>query len=292
MTLNNHNYTAAVALGMFDGVHIGHVEVINSALEQERLNGLTPAVFTFRTLSKYSKSILPYQRKFTLLKAAGIKKIYSSDFESIKDLTAEEFVQQILIEKMNCGHVSCGWNFRFSKDAKADANDLKRICEARGIKVSIIKPIDINGLPASSTRIREAIQNGDISLANKMLGTDLTYELEVIEGAKLGRTLGAPTINQIIPADCVLPKFGVYKSRALVDVIHYTAVTNIGTKPTVDDGNTPIMETHIPGFNMEIYGQTVTVSLLEFIREEKKFTSLDELKAQIQLDVKKACKGR
>ncbi|MCL1789044.1 MAG: riboflavin biosynthesis protein RibF [Oscillospiraceae bacterium] len=286
----NSNCKTAVALGMFDGVHIGHIEVINSALNQKRRNGLMPAVFTFRVLSKYTKSILPYQRKFALLKAAGIQSIYSSDFEGVKNLSAEEFVQQILIEKMNCAHVSCGWNFKFSKNAKADGNDLKRICNRHGIEVNIIKPIDVDGTPASSTRIREAIQNGDIALANKMLGADLTYELEVVEGAKLGRTLGTPTINQIIPEDCVLPKFGVYKSQALVDVIHYTAVTNIGTKPTFNNGDTPIMETYIPGFNMEIYGQTVTVSLQEFIREEKKFNSIEELKTQIQLDVKEACK--
>jgi len=284
---NNDNCKTSVALGMFDGVHIGHLKVINTALSH---TDFKPAVFTFRVLKKSAECIMPYQMKFALLKAAGIKTIYSSDFESVRDLSAEEFVQEILIKKMNCGHVSCGWNFRFSKNAGADANDLKEICNKHGIKVDIIPPLEIDNAPISSTRIREAIRNGDIALANKMLGHDLTYELEVVEGAKLGRKLGAPTINQLIPTDCVLPKFGVYKSRALVDVINYVAITNIGTKPTVNDGNTPIMETYIPGFNMEIYGQTVSVSLQEFIREEKKFSSIEELKTQIHLDVKEACK--
>ena len=284
------NKKTAVALGMFDGVHLGHVEVINSALRQKEL---TPAVFTFRVLNTKNKSIIPYQMKFALLKAAGIKTIYSSDFDSIRDLSAREFVKQILVEKMNCGHVSCGWNFTFSKNAAADANELKQICDEYGIEVCIIPPVTLasedGDFAISSTRIREAIQNGDIALANKMLGHDLTYDLEVVEGAKLGRKLGAPTINQILPEDCILPKFGVYKSRVLVDVIHYTAITNIGTKPTVNSGNTPLIESHIPGFNMELYGQSVTVSLQEFIREEKKFNSLEELKAQIHLDVKQVC---
>jgi riboflavin kinase/FMN adenylyltransferase len=283
---NKTGIATSVALGMFDGVHIGHSRVINSALAQKNLS---PAVFTFRVLKKPGGSILPYQMKFALLKTKGISTIYSSDFDSVRDMTPEQFVQEILIEKMSCGHVSCGWDFRFSRGAKADSHDLKRICEAHGIGVDIVKQVEMDGLPISSTRIREAIKAGDISLANRMLGYDLTYELEVVEGAKLGRTLGFPTINQIIPESCVLPKFGVYKSRVIVDIISYIAVTNIGTKPTVNDGNTPIVETYIPGFNMEIYGQTVKVSLQDFIRNEKKFNGLDELKNQIKLDVKEAC---
>jgi len=297
---NNVNATAvtpsatAVALGMFDGVHIGHVEVINSALHQKHLK---PAVFTFRVLKKPGGSILPYQMKFNMLKSKGISTIYSSDFDSVRDMSPEQFVQEILIEKMNCGYVSCGWDFRFSRNAKADSDDLKRICARCGIEVDIISPVYIDkedesgGTPVSSTRIRETIKNGNIALANRMLGYNLTYELEVVEGAKLGRKLGAPTINQIIPGDCVLPKFGVYKSRVLVDVIHYIAITNIGVKPTVNNSSTPLMETHIPGFNMDIYGQSVKVSLQEFIREEKKFNSIDELKAQIHADVKEACRN-
>jgi riboflavin kinase/FMN adenylyltransferase len=271
---------------MFDGVHVGHVKVINSALSQRDLK---PAVFTFRVLKKPGGSILPYQMKFDLLKKKGISTIYSSDFDSVRDMSAEQFVQEILIDRMGCAHVSCGWDFRFSRNADADSQDLKRICAEHGIGVDIIEQVELDGAPVSSTRIREAIRNGNITLANKMLGYDLTYELEVVEGAKLGRKLGFPTINQIIPESCVLPKFGVYKSRVLIDVIHYIAVTNIGTKPTVGDGNTPIVETYIPGFNMEIYGQTVKVSLQEFIRDEKRFNSLDELKNQIRLDVKEAC---
>jgi riboflavin kinase/FMN adenylyltransferase len=276
----------SVALGMFDGVHVGHQKVINSVLDKPEFQ---PAVFTFRVLKKPGGSIIPYSMKFALLKAKGISTIYSSDFDSVRDMTPEQFVQEILVDKMSVAHVSCGWDFRFSRNAKASAEDLKRICKAHGIEVDIIAPIEIDGEPVSSTRIRQAIKNGDIVLANRMLGHDLTYELEVVEGAKLGRKLGFPTINQIIPEDCILPKFGVYKSRVCIDIINYIAVTNIGTKPTVNDGNTPIVETYIPGFNMEIYGQSAKVSLQDFIRGEKKFNSLDELKEQIGLDVKTAC---
>ena len=299
--MDRDNKTAA-ALGMFDGVHIGHIGVINSVLGQVnrgRQENLSPAVFTFRTLYKSGGSILPYKMKFDMLKAAGVKTVYSSDFESVRDLSAEEFVRRILIGKMNCKHVSCGWNFRFSKNAGADSEDLRRICSKHGIEVCIVPPVEVDGAAVSSTRIRTAIRGGDISSANRMLGYDLTYELEVVEGAKLGRTLGFPTINQIIPELCVLPKFGVYKSRVLIDKVTYNGVTNIGVKPTVDNNLTPLplplplIETHVPGFNTDIYGQTVRVSLLEFIREEKKFSSTHELKSQICADVagvKEICK--
>ena len=280
------NSKTSVALGMFDGVHKGHIEVIKSALSQEHLQ---PAVFTFRVLQNNKECILPYKTKFDTLRAAGIQSIYSSDFEGVRHLSPEEFVRQILIERMDCAHVSCGQSFRFAKDAKADCDDLKRICSTHGIEVNVVQPVSVAGEVVSSTRIRKAIKDGNISLANEMLGRELTYELEVVEGAKLGRTLGAPTINQIIPSDCVLPKFGVYKSQVVVDVIRYTAVTNIGIKPTVTSADSPIVETYIPGFNMEIYGQTVKVSLLDFIREERKFSSVDELKEQIQIDVREAC---
>ena len=290
--MDNNNIKTAIALGVFDGVHIGHVEVIKSALRQEQ-HGLSPAVFTFRCSAAGAKNIIPHQMKFDMLRKAGIKTINSSDFADVKDMSAEEFVKEVLVERMNCGHISCGWNFRFAKNASADTDDLKRVCAVYGIDVVVVPPVCIGyneDIPVSSTRIRQAITEGQIELANMMLGYDLTYKLEVVEGAKLGRKLGAPTINQIIPDGCVMPKYGVYKSRAVIDVISYVAVTNIGVKPTVAS-DTPVMETHIPGFNMEMYGQSVKVSLLKYIREEKKFGSLDELKEQIHADVVTACRG-
>ena len=284
MLIQGRNKTA-VALGMFDGIHVGHSEVINAALKQKEMNQMIPAVFTFRKLKKLGGSVIPYGMKFALLKSKGFDVIYSSDFDSVRDLSGEDFVSQILIDKMNCGYVSCGWDFRFSKNAESDSGDLKRICEENGIKVDIIKPVEMEGGVVSSTRIREAIKDGNIALTNRLLGYDLTYELEVVEGAKIGRTLGTPTLNQLIPIDCVLPKFGVYKSVVELDST-YDAITNIGIKPTVYSDSSPVVETHIPGFNREIYGQTVRVSLREFIRQERKFDSLDDLKIQIQEDIK------
>jgi riboflavin kinase/FMN adenylyltransferase len=271
----------SVALGMFDGVHLGHQKVIQATL----IRSLTPAVFTFKTLHN-KETILPYQAKFAALEAAGIEHIYSSDFASVRNLTARDFVQQILIDKMSCSHVSCGWDFRFAKDGSAGAEDLARICGEFAIQASVVKPAEFGGAPISSTRIREAIRTGNIADANRMLGYNLTYELEVVEGAKIGRTLGVPTVNQVIPPGCVLPKFGVYKSEVLLGDARLPAITNVGIKPTVEQASVPLIETHIPGFRLDLYGQTAAVSLLGFVREERRFASLDELKAQIFADIK------
>ncbi|MCL2633823.1 MAG: riboflavin biosynthesis protein RibF [Oscillospiraceae bacterium] len=289
LEISENETKTSVALGMFDGLHLGHAEVIKTALSVPDFS-LTPAVFTFNSLPKAAESIMTAGMKFALLKSMGIKSICAPEFETVSSLSAEEFVDEILVDRMNAGRVTCGWNFKFAKGAKADTDDLKRICAERGIEVVVIPPIIIDGHPVNSTLIRELIRHGDIKTANLMLGRELMYELPVVEGGKLARRLGAPTINQNIPAECIIPKFGVYKSRVTYDVINYIAVTNIGVKPTVGGGiSKPIMETHIPGFNTEVYGHTVKVKLLNFIREEKKFDSLDALKEQIQIDIKEAC---
>jgi riboflavin kinase/FMN adenylyltransferase len=277
---------------MFDGLHLGHIEVVKAALG---FPGLTPAAFTFGGTGMHPKTdfpenIMTAEMKFSLLKGMGVKIICAPEFESVNNLSAEEFVDEILVDRMNAGHVSCGWNFKFSKNAAADADELKKLCAARKIGVTVVPPVMVGGAPANSTAIRALIKEGDIAGANRMLGRELTYELPVTEGAKLARKLGAPTINQAIPADCVPPKFGVYKSRASVGGDGYAAVTNVGVKPTIAGGvSKPIMETHIPGFNMDIYGQTVRIELLDFMRPERKFDSVEELKKQIRLDIKGAC---
>ncbi|MCL1831423.1 MAG: riboflavin biosynthesis protein RibF [Oscillospiraceae bacterium] len=283
MGIDNEKKTA-VALGMFDGVHLGHAKVIGAVLGSER-----SAVFTFAALHEHSL-IQPCMNKFARLRELGIQFVYSSDFNSVKDLSAEEFVRDILVGKMNAERVACGCDFRFAKSASADADELRRLCERYGVEVSVVQPVTVGGEAISSTRIRAAIRSGDIAAANTLLGYDLRYTLEVVEGAKLGRTLDFPTINQTLPETCVLPRFGVYKSSVQIGGAQYRAITNIGNKPTVSDGKRVTMETHIPGFSFDLYGQAATVILHEFVREERKFASIDELKKQIDLDIRKVFK--
>lgn len=281
---------SAVALGFFDGLHLGHIEVIKQTLIKPRLCSV---VFTFNNKTmlpkfKERENIISYDLKLELLARIGIDYIFAPDFADLRDLSPEEFVDRILVEKLNAGFVSCGYDFRFAKGGRADAAELARICGDRGIEACVVPAVMIDGEPISSTSIRELIRNGDIVSANKLLGYELTYVLEVIEGKKNGRKIGFPTINQVIPDGMIAPKLGVYKSWTQIGNRNYPSITNIGLKPTIEleDGEerTPEMETHIIGFSGDLYGLRTRVVLREYIRDERRFDSLEELGKQLEQD--------
>lgn len=284
---------SAVAIGCFDGLHLGHMQVIKQALKQE----LTPVVFTFSHKSILPKlgrkeDIIPYDLKLKLLEKSGVSYIYAPDFADVKDMTAQQFVQEILVDRLNAGFVSCGYDFHFAKGGTADADALSEICKEHGIEVCVVPAVKSDGETVSSTLIRQLIKNGDLEKANRFLGYKLTYSLEVIHGKKNGRKMGFPTINQTIPEGMTIPKFGVYKSRTKIGSTDYPSVTNIGVKPTIDleegEQRRPLMETHIIGYDGELYGERVSVSLLSFIRAERKFDGLKELSEQLEKDKKLA----
>ena len=284
---------SAVALGFFDGLHLGHTQVIVQALLQE----LTPIVFTFSgssLLPKFSRreDIIAHELKLELLEKIGVKHIYAPDFADVKDMTAEQFVEEILVNRLNAGFVSCGYDFRFAKGGKADADTLRELCGRQGIEVCVVPAVKIEGEVVSSTRIRELIKGGDIEKANLLLGYELTYCREVIHGKENGRKMGFPTINQTLPEGMTIPKYGVYKSRTRVGDTDYPSVTNIGVKPTIDleagEQRVPLMETHIIGFDGDLYGERVSVSLLGYLREERRFGGLQELSRQLEKDKKSA----
>lgn len=278
----------AVALGYFDGLHLGHAGVISAALSQE---GLKPAVFTFNcdtTLPKFRnpENIISFENKCELFERMGIEYVYAPDFADVCGLSAEEFVSEILIKKLNAGFACCGTNFRFGKGGRGNPELLAEIGARYGMRQQTVADVCCDGVMISSTRIRELIRSGKIEEANRLLGYELWYRLPVVRGNEIGRTISFPTINQIIPETNVIPKFGVYSSIAEVGGVLYRGVTNIGVKPTVErhDGSGAVMETHIIGFDGDLYGQRIAVSLCRFIRPEKKFAGLEELKAQIAED--------
>ena len=277
---------SAVALGFFDGLHLGHTQVIVQALLQE----LTPIVFTFSNRSVLPKftqreDIITYDFKLELLERMGVKHIYAPEFADVKDMTAQRFVEEILVNRLNAGFVSCGYDFRFAKGGKADADTLRELCGRQGIEVCVVPAVKSEGEVISSTRIRELIKSGDMEKANRFLGYELTCSLEVIHGKKNGRKMGFPTINQIIPEGMTVPKYGVYKSRTRAGDTDYHSITNIGVKPTVDleegEQRVPLMETHIIGYDGDLYGKNISVSLLSYMREERKFDGLKELIEQL-----------
>lgn len=269
-----------VALGIFDGLHLGHRAVI-SAMATGCGKALLPAVFTFSGLG--CEALQTDRRRDRILEDMGVAAVFQPDFAAIRDCGPERFVREVLREKLNARLAVCGENFRFGKGAAASSADFTGLCRKNGIEAIVVPLLEINGETVSSTRIRELVRAGDIPAANALLGRSFSFDFEVVTGNRIGRTLGWPTINQPFPEGFVLPRFGVYASAAHVGGGVVPSVTNIGIKPTVGGGKI-LAETWIRGFEGDLYGERVTVELKAFLRPEQKFPSLDDLHAQIEKD--------
>ncbi len=274
-----------VALGTFDGLHIGHRAVITSEkTEYERKIALMFKEHPQLTLrGKHPGILITPEKEKILLREWGVEAEYM-DFKDISDLSPEEFVDEILVKKYNAHSLACGFNYRFGKNACGDVNTLKILCAQREIKLTVVDEIDYFGEPVSSTRIRKAVTEGDMKSAYNMLGRFYSYDFEVRHGDERGRILGSPTINQFFMKDFCVPQFGVYASFTVVDGKKYPSVTNIGVRPTIEGVSEKRSETNIIGFQGDLYGKHPEVFIIEKIRGELKFNSLDELSAQIGKD--------
>lgn len=286
----------AVALGYFDGLHKGHRNVITLTAAQ-KANGLTPICLTF---SKSPKSVLTgtpqnalmtRQDKIKTLADLGIERVYEADFEKMKNMSAYCFAKEILLDTLRAKKLFCGFNYRYGINGEGDVNSLRAFCEQNDVELTVISPQQSEGEVVSSTLIRELISNGNIKRANELLCGRFGFCSVIEHGKRLGRELGTPTINQPLCSDLVVPKFGVYASIVtLENGDTYCGVTNIGIKPTVG-GTTELCETWMPNYTgEEIYGQNADIRLIEFIREEKKFSSIEELKHTIIDNSKTALK--
>ncbi|MFI3325065.1 MAG: bifunctional riboflavin kinase/FAD synthetase [Clostridia bacterium] len=279
----------ALALGAFDGLHKGHIKVLNQAINNENL---ISGVVTFnenptKILKNSTEYLLSEDDKEEILKEIGIKNIYKLDFAKVKDISPEDFFHDILLKKLGAKVLTCGDNFRFGKKALGDVKLLKKLCDENNITLKVVSPFEIDGEIVSSTRIRTAVKNGDMITATKLLGRHFGFSFEVVTGNKIGRTLGTPTINQNFPQGFVIPKYGVYASIVHINGTKYAGVTNIGVKPSIGKYD-PLSETWIPNIDMDLYGMKIKVEILEFIREEKKFENLDKLKSEIFKNGEKA----
>lgn len=282
----------AVTMGIFDGVHRGHQAVINTACEFKK-QGLDVVLFTFKTETVTTKGrgfiemLLSDNLKKERFDKLGVDYIYSPAFVEMKNMTSAQFVEQVLYKKLNAKVVVCGEDFRFGKGAKGDAEKLKLLCEKYHIKTVIVKQAKYEGRKISSSDIRDCIRRGEIKRANEMLGYNYYYKLPVLHGNEIGRTLDFPTINQEITKGYILPLFGVYITRTKIDGKWHNSISNIGVKPTVEERSAPLIETNILDFEGDIYGQVVEVELICFLRPERKFESVDELKRQVKSDINK-----
>lgn len=280
----------SVALGAFDGVHVGHQAVIGEAVNGVEV-GLCPVVFTFdlsgsRPKQKQGqKQILSNAIKQEKIMALGAEVLLNISFEAVKDFSPDYFVKEILINKLRARRVICGFDFRFGKDAAGDTELLQDLCKREGVEVIVIPPMMDGGKPISSTRIRRYLDEGNIEAANRLLGYEFIYSMPVVDGLKNGKKWGFPTINQQFPPGALVPKFGVYASHVLVDGVIYGGITNIGVKPTIEGNRSPLSETYIIGTEKDLYGQIVPVSLFYFLRGEKKFHNVDELTKEVQNNI-------
>ena len=282
----------ALALGTFDGLHRGHLNVLNTTKEMA-LDGLVPAVLLFDCHPSVSVKgfappmLITKEDKEDYIKKMGLLPI-SISFDEIRNLSPEEFVRDILCGKLDASAVVSGDNFHFGKNGEGNSEKLKTLCEKYDIIYKKAENVSYQEQLISSTRIRNALENGDIEAANDMLGRKFSYDFLVVEGNKIGKKyFGFPTINQHFPVGFINLKHGVYASQATVDGVVYPSVTNFGCHPTIG-GDKVLSETCVLGFDGNLYNQRIKVELLSFIRGEKKFQSKEELKEQIDKDSKLA----
>lgn len=282
----------AVALGYFDGIHLGHQAVLDKALLYAKQEKLVPIIMLFDV---HPRKIIKGKTP-PMLKSVGKKRelliekgftVVDINFRETMNYSPNEFIEKILIEGLNAKVVSCGFDYHYGKGGEGNAESLHEELERRGIKVIEEPPILLYGEKVSSTAIRSYIASGEIDKANAMLGRYFSYDFTVRKGDGLGRVLGFPTINQIFPEDHIVPKYGVYASKVYVDNEWYPAVTNVGIRPTVSAENMR-SETCILDFSGNLYGKNVEVFLIKYLREEIKFSNLDALSEQIAKDIEKA----
>ncbi len=281
----------AIALGFFDGVHIAHQKIIKSVVDYAKENKLRPIVLSFdrsplELLSPEKVSyITTLREKERLIKALGAEAEFISVSKEFLGMPAEDFITEILVKKYNVKYAACGYNYRFGKGGKGNSTMLTDYGSKMGFCTRVIECEFYNGESVSSSRIRELITKGDISLANKLLGRSFAVEGTICEGKHLGRTMGFPTANMFFEDAIIIPKKGVYKTLVTVNNQSYKAITNTGINPTVG-GEKLRTETYIPHFDKNIYNQKMKIEFIDFIREERKFESIEELQKQIAEDIK------
>lgn len=283
--------TAAI-LGFFDGIHKGHLNVIMSGVSYAKEHNLKSVVFTFDKNPRLefdisnpnAASIITSSDKIRILSELGVDRIYFVPFSKIKDTEPTDFFNNILLNTLNIRYISCGFNYHFGKGGRGDTVLLQNLCRKNNIEFNFSQPIKYKNEFISSTRIRNALKEGNITLVNEMLGRNFSFTAKVIHGKALGRTINIPTINQVFENGFAVMKFGVYATTAIINNKKYLGVTNIGVKPTVTNENKVVCETWFPNFSGNLYDREITLSFHSFIREEHKFNSIDELKVQIFKD--------
>ena len=296
------NYSSSapcvVALGCFDGVHLGHKMVIKQAINIAQKKGCSCAVWTFDEppknyfLSRAVPLITDKAQKRRLIGQLGVDKFISVPFtKETAKISAEDFFFEILKKRIKAIHIVCGFNYSFGAGGKGNVELLRRLCEETHTGLTVLSPVTVSDITVSSSSIRDALLSGDPKTAEALLGRPFSLTTVVINGQRLARKLGFPTVNQEFSSGGLVPKYGVYVTRVYIASRKkpYYGITNVGVRPTVG-GTSVFAETNIFDLSEDLYGKAIKVEFLHFLRDEQKFDGLDALTAQVNSDIENAKK--
>ena len=288
----NCKKSTIITIGTFDGVHLGHQKILKKLNIEAENNGLESSVLTFfphpRTVLNPNSSlklINTIEERISLFKKSKIDNLIVHPFtKEFSELDSEDYVKNILVDQLKAKIVLIGYDHKFGKNRTADINNLKEYGIKYNFEVIEIKAEEINDIAISSTKIRNSIEEGDIQLTNSYLGYEFSFFGKVVKGNSIGKTLGFPTANIKIGTDLkLIPKNGVYLISTIINQKIIFGMMNIGIKPTTNE-NTKSIEVNLFDFNQDLYDKNITIYIKQFLREEIKFNSLNELKLQIEKD--------
>ncbi len=290
------NANLSLALGFFDGVHLAHQKVIVSAVDFAKKNNTKSAVITFKEhplcyLKNFSANyILTRSDSYKIIENLGIDYLFELDFSKISSLSAKEYLENILVKYFKPAGIFTGFNHTFGANREGNSDFLKKFQKVYNYEYHEVPAIIINNKIISSSAIRNYIKKGELENANLMLGQEFKISGRVIEGNKIGRTIGFPTANIIYPQNIIQMPYGAYFVKVSLNNKIYSGIANYGVRPTIDKDLRSLIEVNVFDFDNNIYNENIEIFFIKFIRPEQKFIDLDKLKEQIEKDVCK-CKS-
>lgn len=283
-----------IALGFFDGVHLGHAALLRRTAEEAAARGVTPAVFTFDRVPKEVLTGIPCplinspeDRADLVRRLYGIRDVIMVPFDDeMRTTTWADFVTKVLVDRYHAVHLVAGHDHHFGHKNQGSPELLIQKCAELGLGCDIIPKVEIGGITVSSTYIRQLVESGDVERAAHFLGHRHCMTQTVGHGQRIGRTIGIPTVNLAVPGRVLVPKHGVYVSRVyLPDGRSYAGVTNVGTRPTVSESDAVSVETFLLDFQGDLYGQRIRLEYCRRLRDEVKFGSLEQLRDMIRKNI-------
>ncbi|MBC7341295.1 MAG: bifunctional riboflavin kinase/FAD synthetase [Clostridia bacterium] len=282
-----------VAIGNFDGVHVGHQQLLKLTIQTAKTSGCYATVLTFfphpgQVLkgSRFFPYLTTVEERIRLLLLAGVDEVVVYPFsKAIADMDPQEFIDKVLLRELKAAATVVGFNFTFGRSGMGSTSLLKKVGQQLGFASMVVPPVTVGNLPVSSSLIRSSLQKGDLDLASQLLGRSPALEGKVIRGQGLGHQLGFPTANIELWPNLLLPRYGVYATRVKVRSLWYRGLTNIGLRPTFGGSKVPTVETYLLDFQEDIYGEFIRLELEKYIRPEIRFSTPEQLLEQISQDV-------